>query len=416
MRYARIDDVMEYVADNDIKFIRMQYCDMNGTLRNLSVMPSELGRAFDEGILFDPAGVSGMMDAGGEELALHPDPSTMVLLPWRPQHGRVIRFLCDIRHRSGHAYAGDGRAICARERARLRGRGMLLRAAAACSFYLFTLDERGHPTFTPHDGADAYAVAPSDKGENVRREICLTLEEMGIQPRRSFHAHGPGQHEIDLRGDEALAAADNHLTAVSVVHTIAARNGLHATMMPRPLPNAAANRLLFDMTLAPADAIADKPLDGGIAGRFWAGVREGLREIYAFLYATMNSYPAEEERRPARPDCRAVFRVDPPDAGGRARLACDPAINPYFAMALLQAAGMRGVEGDVAGEAGTLRELPASLDEALAIAGDSPLCREVLGEACLNAYLEQRGGDCAAWRAAPEPKSDWERQRYFYSI
>lgn len=398
MKHFTKDDVLEYVAENDVKFIRMQFCDLNGTLRNVSIMPAGLARAFDEGVFFYPSRIDAMVEARGEEMLLHPDPSTFALLPWRPQNGRVARLLCGISYPEGAPYPGDFRAAALRASSRLRGAGLSLHVGLRCSFTLFRLDDDGTPTLIPHDGAGAYAVAPLDRGENVRREVCLILEEMGIQPQSSCHAAGPGQHEFALAPREAAQAADDFVTLDSVMRAVAARNGLHATLMPRPLEGSQRNDLHLSLTLKEAggDPFAQEAASPRSAA-FFAGIAGHLRETFAFLASTTNSYggqPCEPLR--ARGD-------------GIELLCADSALNPYLALAVLQEAGLRGIGG----EAPPRGSLPASLGEAIGYTRESALCRDALGEECLGACIAHWKRDVGGWAAAPEPKLDWEIRRYF---
>ena len=229
------DEVMQYILEDDVKFIRLAFCDAYGCQKNISVMPCELERAFSAGIGIDASAVTGF---GGEvysDLFLHPDPSTLTVLPWRPEHGRVVRMFCSVKYPDGRDFEADSRHIL-KEAARLAlSKGYMFSFGSELEFYLFKTDEAGNPTKIPFDSAHYMDIAPMDKGENVRREICLTLERMGITPESSHHEVGPGQNEIDFRFADPLTAADNAVTFLSVVRTIAARNGLFADFSPKPL-------------------------------------------------------------------------------------------------------------------------------------------------------------------------------------
>ena len=198
MEYSK-NEVMQYVTEEDVKFIRMAFCDIYGRQKNVSVMPQELNRAFEYGIAIDASAIAGF---GGEirsDLLLHPDPSTLSVLPWRPDHGRVVRMFCDITHPDGTPFEADCRSILKRTVEDDEKEGIDFFYGAEMEFYLFKRDDEGEPTKIPYDHAGYMDIAPEDKGENVRREICLDLELMGIKPESSHHEEGPGQNEIDFR-------------------------------------------------------------------------------------------------------------------------------------------------------------------------------------------------------------------------
>ena len=233
MAYS-IKEVLEFVEENDVKFIRLAFCDLFGTQKNISIMPDELERAFNEGISFDASAIKGFADVSKSDLLLFPDPSTLNVLPWRPQQGRVVRFFCDIKTPEKKNVEYDSRNILKNTIKKCISKGYTPYIGTECEFYLFKTDENGDPTTVPHDNGGYLDIAPIDKGENIRREICLCLEEMGIKPESSHHEQGPGQNEIDFKYSDSLTAADNFLTFKSVVMAISARNGLFASFIPKP--------------------------------------------------------------------------------------------------------------------------------------------------------------------------------------
>ena len=193
------EEILQYVIEEDVKFIRMTFCDVMGRLKNVSIMPDELDRAFAYGIAIDASAIAGF---GGEvysDLVLRPDPSTLCILPWRPEHGRVVRMFCSVHYPDGRPFALDTRALLAQAVQDAEKEGLSFFFGPEMEFYLFRLDDTGAPTKIPYDHAGYMDVAPEDKGENVRREACLTLEQMGIRPESSHHEEGPGQNEIDFR-------------------------------------------------------------------------------------------------------------------------------------------------------------------------------------------------------------------------
>ena len=222
------NEVFDFIEQEDVKFIRLAFCDVHGNQKNISIMPSQLKRAFTEGISFDASAICGFGDEVGSDLLLFPIPSTLNVLPWRPSHGKVVRMFCDILRPDGTAFEKDSRRILTKAIEAARERGISVAFGAECEFYLFKTDENGYPTREPFDRAGYMDVAPEDKGENVRREICLTLLDMGITPESSHHEEGPGQNEIDVRYSDAMSAADNVMNLLSVVKAAANHNGLYA--------------------------------------------------------------------------------------------------------------------------------------------------------------------------------------------
>ena len=263
MRYSR-EEVMQYVAQEDVKFIRMAFCDVYGRQKNISIMPRELPRAFSDGIAIDASAISGFGGEVHSDLLLHPDPATLSLLPWRPEHGRVVRMFCSVTAPDGTPIAADTRSLLQSAVADAQAAGVQFAFGAEMEFYLFRRDENGEPTGIPYDRAGYMDIAPEDKGENVRREICLTLEQMGILPESSHHEEGPGQNEIDFRYADPMVAADDAVTFRSVVGTIAARNGLYADFSPKPLSDQPGNGMHINFSVR-ADSGADV-MPAAIAG------------------------------------------------------------------------------------------------------------------------------------------------------
>lgn len=231
-----IGDVLDFVRDAgaDVKFVRLAFCAGDGTPKNISIMPEELARAFDEGVRFDPSSIAGLGDV--KQARLFPSADTLAVLPWRPQQGRVVRFYCDIRLPDGSLAPFDWRASLQRTLGAMGGIEFTVRAE--CDFYTFLKDENGAATTTPFDQGGYFDVFPSDLGENVRREICFHLQEMSILPVSSHHAAGPGQNTIELGEVNALACADNLLTFRTTVGAVAGQNGLAADFREVPFDGA----------------------------------------------------------------------------------------------------------------------------------------------------------------------------------
>ena len=387
------EEVFAFIKEEDVQFIRLSFCDIYGRQKNLSIQPTELPRAFSEGISFDASAVAGFGDAARSDLFLVPDPSTLTILPWRPSHGKVVRMFCEIRHPDGTPFEKDSRLILRRAIERAKGFGLTVEIGGEFEFYLFRTDENGEPTKIPFDRAGYMDVAPEDRGENIRREICLNLLDMGIQAERSHHEEGPGQNEIDFRYADALRAADDAMNFLAVVKAAAQHNGLYADFSPKPLSGESGNGLHINLSLSSRDG-ADH------MQAFLAGILAHIKEITAFLNPTEESYRRLGEKKAPKyiawsPENRSPLIRIPSAREGRSRMELrspDPMANPYIAYALLIHAGLMGVERgltppppisqnlfiappDVTRELDTL---PSSLEEAKRLAAESDLVRTYL--------------------------------------
>ncbi|NLH01358.1 MAG: glutamine synthetase, partial [Clostridiales bacterium] len=330
------EDVLEYVREEDVKFVRLAFCDIFGTQKNISIPASELSMAFRCGISFDASAIAGFGDESRSDLFLFPDPTTLTVFPWRPSHGRVVRMFCDIRYPDGRQFELDCRSILKKAEAEANKKGLRCYFGAEYEFYLFKTDENGAPTNIPMDNAGYMDMAPEDAGENVRREICLTLEEMGIVPEASHHEEGPGQNEIDFRYSDPLAAADNSVTFKTVVRTVAARNGLYACFDPKPLANMSGSGMHINMS---------PRLRGGddCFYQFMAGIMEHIAEMTIFLNPTSQSYLRLGSHKAPQyiswsPENRSQLIRIPAAAEGRSRIELrspDANANPYIAYARL---------------------------------------------------------------------------------
>lgn len=343
MKYSK-DEVLQYVAEEDVKFIRMAFCDAFGVQKNISVMPQELSRAFTYGIAIDASAVAGFGGEVHSDLFLHPDPSTLSLLPWRPEHGRVVRMFCHVTYPDGRPFEADARQLLRQAVEEAAQEGISFSFGSEMEFYLFRRDEAGEPTRIPYDHAGYMDIAPEDRGENVRREICLTLERMGICPESSHHEEGPGQNEIDFRYSDPLTAADNAVTFRGVVHTIAALDGLCADFSPKPLPDQAGNGMHINFSAKSADGRDVMP-------QVIAGILAHISAMTVFLNPGEDSYRRLGEHKApryiswSRENRSQLIRI--PAAEGEYRRAelrsPDPLCNPYLAFTLLIRAGLCGI-------------------------------------------------------------------------
>ena len=347
-------EVIEFVREEDVKFIKLAFCDVFGKQKNVSITESELERAFKTGVAIDASAIKGFGDEARSDLFLHPDPSTLSILPWRPEHGRVVRMFCDISYPDGTPFDCDSRLILKTAVKTAEDQGLAFSFGSELEFYLFKLDENGKKTEELYDNAGYMDVAPEDKGENIRREICLTLEQMGIYPESSHHEEGAGQNEIDFRYSEALSAADNAITFRQVVSAVAFRNGLYADFSPKPVYNAPGNGFHINFSV--------KSNNGEVMPNVIAGILNRIENYTVFLNNTENSYKRLGVNKApkfiawSKENRSELIRI--PAAEGdykRAELRSpDPLANPYIAFALIIYSAIEGIKGK--------EELPAPAD------------------------------------------------------
>lgn len=403
MKYSK-EEVLQFVEEEDVKFIRLAFCDVFGKQKNIAIMPSELSRAFEYGIAFDASAITGFGDEVHSDLLLHPDPETLMLLPWRPEHGKVVRMFSNITYPDGTPFECDTRGILKKAIADAQKAGYYFTFGAEQEFYLFLLDQNGKPTKIPYDEASYMDLAPEDRGENIRREICLTLEQMGIKPESSHHEEGHGQNEIDFRYSEPLSAADNTMTFQTVVKTVAHRNGLYVDFSPKPLKNQPGNGFHVNVSVSPRDNIEDMHY-------MIAGVLNRVCEMTAFLNPTNNSYARfGENKAPAyiswsRENRSQLVRIPASHKSGmRAELRSpDPSANPYIVFALVIYAALEGLKNKTElmpatdinlfhADAETLKQfkkIPQTLTEACAIAGNSDFIKSHIPKKVLQIYCNQ---------------------------
>jgi glutamine synthetase len=434
-------EVLQFTRENDVKFIRLAFCDIFGVMKNISIMPEELPRAFESGISFDASAIESFMNVDESDLLLFPDPTTLSVLPWRPSHGRVIRLFCNIKYPDGKPFEGDLRYLLKEAVTRAERIGYQSKIGVECEFYLFKLDENGNPTLNPQDDAGYFDIAPWDRGENVRREICLTLEEMGVTPESSHHEKGPGQNEIAFKFSDALTAADNFTTFKSVVKTIAARNGLYASFMPKPLQSESGNGLHINLSLTKNgdNIFNDASIEAGSpAAGFVEGILRRIPEITTFInpitnsYARLGHYGAPRYITWSYQNRAQLMRLIT-DRQERSRIELrspDPAINPYLVYMLLLNAGLEGIEQGHALRDPvnlTLTEedhetdllaslvLPETLSEAVKLSENSTFIRGLLPEITFEKYVGQKRGECDAY-AQGGATHQFDLKQYFQII
>ena len=394
-----IETILEYVKEEDIKFIRLAFIDIYGKQKNVSIMPHELEKAFKYGISIDSMAIDGFESGYKSDLFLFPNPDTITILPWRPREGRVIRMFCDIKYPDGTDFICDTRKLLINAINEAKKNGLEFHFGSEIEFYLFKADDEGESTGVTYDKAGYMDIAPDDKGENIRREICLTLEEMDIMPERSHHEEGPGQNEVAFRYSDALRAADEAITFKTVVKTVAGRNGLYASFNPKPISDKPGNGYHINFSVAGGD------LDSAIEG-----VLTHIKEITAFLNVSDESYErlgklmAPKYISWSRENRSELIRVPAAkDNFIRAELRSpDPQINPYVAFTLLIYAGMEGilnnyklrqpVDSDLNKASDVLLDkldkLPLSLEEAKEEARNSKFVNKYIPKELLENYLK----------------------------
>ncbi|MBR5347837.1 MAG: glutamine synthetase [Lachnospiraceae bacterium] len=385
----QIDEVLKYIEEEEAKFIRLAFRDAFGTQKNISVMPGEVKKAFEDGAPISTREIAGFRKSPYASLYLKPDPSTLSILPWRSESGKVLRMFCDVLTPEGEIFEADTRAILKKAIKEAEKAGVEFRFGSETEFYLFKKDEDGNPTKEPYDQAGYMDIAPLDKCENVRREITLTIERMGLTPERSHHERGPGQNEIDFHYGKPLQAADQLTTFKMVVSTIADRYGLVADFSPRPLADAPGNGYHINMYAVDRD--------GNDVVKYAAtGILEKIREMTLFLnpteasYARLGSNTAPDRANWSSAGMSELMYIETYKGKTRAELRSpDASSNPYLVYALLIYAGLYGIENK--------RELPKETDEDVALlpesrkeaarlAGNSRFIKELIPEAVISEY------------------------------
>ena len=394
-------DILNFVEDNDVKFAKLTFCDIFGNQKNVSLFASELPRAFSEGVSFDGSSIAGFMNVEESDLVLSPDPDTATVLPWRPTEGRVIRMYCDITLPNGKPFEGNCRGYLQSVIKRARAMGLVCNVGCECEFYLFETDEHGSPTRIPLDMGGYFDIPPLDKGENIRREICFAIEEMGLHPEHSHHESGHGQNEIDFRYSDPLTAADNAITFRTVVRTVAAQNGLCASFSPKPLPDRDGSGMHINISAKSRD-------EEDVMPRIIAGILSHVAEMTVFLNTREESYHRFGSSKAPRyiswssENRSQLIRI--PAAQGEYRRAelrsPDPLCSPYLAFTLLIRAGLDGINRRLvlpdaanvnfytapASVRAQFRTLPETLEDAKTAAAGSDFIARCLPDSIIRPY------------------------------
>ncbi len=432
-------DVLKMVEENDVKFIRLQFTDVFGILKNVAITAKQLPNVLESGAMFDGSSIDGFARIQESDMYLQPDTDTFEIFPWRPQQGKVARLICDVMTPDGKPYTGCPRGVLKKVLARAAKMGYTLNVGPEAEFFLFQQDENGDPTLETHDKGGYFDMAPVDKGEDARREMCLTLEQMGFEIEASHHEVAEGQHEIDFKYGEALKVADGIMTFKMVVKTIAQRHGLFATFMPKPVFGINGSGMHCNMSLCTKDgnAFADKSDELGlskIAYKYISGLLSSVKSIAAVTNPTVNSYKrlvpgyeAPSYLAWSASNRTAIVRIPAArGAGTRVELRNpDPTTNPYLAIALMLSAGLDGIENDVEVpapvnqnifemtqeemDAINLDCLPDSLASAMEEFKANPMIKRVLGDHIFESYSAYKEKEWNEFRTAVHP---WEVEKY----
>ncbi len=437
-KYTR-DDIIRMVKDSDVEFIRMQFTDIFGQLKNVAITASQIEKAVDNKIMIDGSSIEGFVRINESDQCLHPDLDSFTILPWRPQHGKVARLICDVFNPDGTPFVGDPRGVLKRVLKKAADMGYSFNVGPECEFFLFQTDEKGRPTTETSDEAGYFDLGPLDHGESTRREICMALEQMGFEIEASHHEVAAGQHEIDFKYADALTAADNIMTFKLAVKTLAQKNGLHATFMPKPVFGINGSGMHTNMSLFKdgVNVFADPADKRGLskeAYAFIAGILTHIKGMTAVTNPLVNSYkrlvPGYEAPcylAWSASNRSALIRI--PAARGQAtrvELRCpDPACNPYLALAVCLVAGLDGIEKGLtppeeitenifAMDATTRAErgidsLPGTLKEAVECMKADALICETLGGHVTTQYVT---GKEKEWDAFRTHVSSWEVEQY----
>lgn len=437
------EDIFRMVEEEDVEFIRLQFTDMFGMLKNVAITAGQLEKALNNRCVFDGSAIEGFVREEETDMYLHPDLDTFTIFPWRPQQGKVARLVCDVYGPDGTPFEGDPRYILKKVLKEAEEMGFYFNVGPECEFFLFHTDEEGRPTTKTHEMAGYFDVAPIDLAENVRRDIVLNLEEMGFEIESSHHEIAPAQHEVDFQYEKGLKAADNILTFKMAVKSIAKQHGLHATFMPKPKAGVNGSGMHINMSLEDKlgkNLFADTDDKLGLsrlAYEFMAGILAHIKSMCLLTNPIVNSYKrlipgydAPVYIAWSRATNRGQIVRIPSSRGASTRLELrspDSAMNPYLALAACLAAGLDGIKNHIelpepvvqniyAMDEETIKErgidhLPETLGEAIDEFEEDVFLRNVLGDHIFYKYLEAKKEE---WNVFRSQVTDWEIGEYLY--
>lgn len=429
------EEILNLVKDEDVEFIRLQFTDMCGNLKNIAITAGQLEHALDNKCVFDGSVLYGFM-RGSTDMYLYPDLDSFVILPWRPQHGKVARLLCDVYQKDGTESRLSSRAVLKKVIKQAEDKGYTFYIDPECEFFLFHTDENGMPTTVTHEQAGYMDVGPVDLGENARRDMVLSLEDMGFEIESSHHECAPAQHEIDFKEAEALQTADSIITFKSAVRATAKRFGLHATFMPKPKKDVAGSGMHLNLSVYKDGRNLFNNKDDSDeyteeAKHFMAGIMEHAKAMCSVTNPLVNSY----KRLIAGIDLYHddIFDEVPKNAllnvrsrkGEDTKVELrfpDPSANPYLAIAVVIAAGLDGIERQlefkndiVSSESkeSKVAYLPVNLKDAVAYTANDDFMKSVLGEKFTEIYCKLKSQE---WNEYMEQVSDWEIEKYINRV
>ncbi|MCM1183327.1 MAG: type I glutamate--ammonia ligase [Roseburia sp.] len=436
-------DIIRMVEAEDVEFIRMQFTDIEGNFKNVAITASQLEKALNNDCMFDCSLVKGMLPTDNADMFLYPDLDTFTIFPWRPQQGKVARFICDVYRADRTPFEGDSRYILRKALREAEEMGYVFEVGPECEFFLFNVDENGRPTTNTNEQAGFFDMGPLDNGENARRDIVLTLEEMGFTVEGSHHEKAPSQHEIDFKYDEALTTADNIMTFKLAVKTIAKHHGFHATFMPKPRKEFCGSGMHINMSLTKEgkNIFYDPEDKNGLSREayyFMGGLMRHVPGICAVTNPLVNSYKRLKPGFEAPVyiawstlGTNTLIRI-PNIRGEHTRIELrspDPAANPYLAMAACLMAGLDGIrnriepEEELRGNTAALseeeaarsgiRKLPTDLREACEEMRRDALLRDLLGERVFEQLYEAKLSD---WKEYDAQVTGWEIESYLYKF
>lgn len=434
------DDVRLMCKELNVKFIRLQFTDIFGVLKNVAITVEQLDKALEGELMFDGSSIEGFVRIEESDMYLRPDPSTFVVFPWKPREGAVARMICDIYNPDGTPFLGDPRYALRRAIAEAEEMGYTMNVGPEAEFFLFHVDNDGRPSTKTHDKAGYFDMTPIDLGENARRDMVLTLEQMGFEIEASHHEVAPGQHEIDFKYADALDMADKIMTFKLVVRTIAQRHGLHATFMPKPVFGINGSGMHTNQSLMTIDgknAFYDPSEPMGmskISMNYIAGLMSHVNAITAIANPTVNSYKrlvagyeapvyvawSGRNRSP-------LIRI-PAKRGMSTRVELrspDPSCNPYLALAVCLTAGLDGIKKGLVPPPPTDRNiyemtlaerrelgianLPENLSGALKALAADEVITQALGPHITERFIEAKSIE---WDRYRMQVSDWELEEY----
>ncbi len=436
-----VQDIIRLVEEEDVEFIRLQFVDIYGNLKNMAVTISQLDKVLNNKCIFDCGAIEGFTGVSRQELYLYPDLDTFEIFPWRPQQGKVARFICDVYEPDGTPFDADSRYILKKVIKEAADMGYDFDIGPECEFFLFDLDEQGGITTNTSEQGSYFDIGPLDSGENARREMVLMLEDMGFEVTSSFHADAPGQHEVDFKYDRLLNAADNIVTFKLVIRTVARRHGLHATFMPKPKSGIKGSGMHINIAMYKDGKDMFKGENRGLSDEgksFIAGILKHVKGMCLITNPIVNSYKrlvpgfeAPVHIGWSKNNLSPLIRI-PDTRSGITKIELrspDCASNPYLALAVCMAAGLEGIKNKLIApnsidvdlrtlsveksEELGIETLPSSLGEAIEAFEQDTFFKDVLGEHITKTYLEAKKKE---WTKYNQQVSNWEVDEYLKRI